>query len=172
MSANSTFSKFNVALVTGGGGGLGKAIAQSLIKHGKKVIIAGRNLSNLEETAKELGPSCVGTYSVDAANIAALTGFAQQVLKEHPEVDCLINNAGVMGMLDFAKGAEYKDAEYEVNLNILAPIQLTNLLIPHFSAKPHAVVMNITSGLAYVPAKPYPVYCATKVYVHSLQIQM
>jgi len=167
MSTVSTLSKFNVALVTGGGGGLGKAMAKSLISNGKKVIIAGRTASNIEATAKELGPSCVATYTIDVANLSALPEFATTVIKEHPEVDCLINNAGVQKPLDFTKEVDFKQVLEEVNINVLALVQLCSLFSTHFQSKPSAVIMNVASVLSYIPVKTVPVYSATKAFVKS-----
>jgi len=146
---------------------LGKALAKSLINNGKKVIIAGKTASNVEAAAKELGPSCVAFYVVDVANISALPAFAEKVLKEHPEVDCLINNAGVQKELDFTKGIDINLALEEININIIALVQLCNLFAEHFQAKSSAVIMNVCSGLAYFPIKSVPIYCATKAFVKS-----
>jgi len=167
MSAVNTLSRFNVALITGGGGGLGKALAKSLINNGKKVIIAGRTTSNLEQTAKELGPPCLAFYTVDVGNLATLPAFAAKVINEHPDVDCLINNAGISTGLDFTKDVDFSAVLEEVNINVLAVVQLCALFTTHLQTKPSAVIMNVASGLAYTPIKQVPVYCATKAFVKS-----
>lgn len=84
---------FNLALVTGGGGGIGKAISQYFISKGKKVIIAGRTESKLKETAKEIG--AVAYYVLDTGKVADIPPFIETITREYPELDCLVNNAGV-----------------------------------------------------------------------------
>ncbi|KAB5590028.1 Oxidoreductase DltE [Ceratobasidium theobromae] len=148
------------ALVTGGGGGLGKCFAQSLIKRGKKVYIAGRTESNLAQTAKEIGAA--GYFVVDVGNISTLPAFVEKVTKEAPEVDCLINNAGIQKPLDFEKGADLNAVTQEININVTGLVHLCALFIPHLKEKPHASIQNLGSGLAYIPIAVVPVYCATK----------
>jgi len=84
-------------------------------------------------------------------------------------VDCLINNAGVQKPLDFTKEVDFKQVQEEVNINILALVQLCNLFSTYFISKAPgpSVIMNVGSGLAYVPIQPVPVYCATKAFVKS-----
>ncbi|CAE7137190.1 unnamed protein product [Rhizoctonia solani] len=148
------------ALITGGGGGLGKVFAQSLIKRGKKVYIAGRTESNLAQTASEIGAA--GYFVVDVGNIPSLPAFVDKVTKEAPEIDCLLNNAGIQKPLNFEKGADLNAISEEININITGLVQLCALFIPHLKTKPHASIQNLGSGLAYVPIAVVPVYCATK----------
>jgi NADP-dependent 3-hydroxy acid dehydrogenase YdfG len=91
MTPVSTLS-FKCALITGGGGGIGRAMAENLIALGKSVIIAGRTESNLKKTASEIGAK--DHYVLDVSDIASMDGFVKNLLSKHPEVDCLINNAG------------------------------------------------------------------------------
>ncbi|CAE6532321.1 unnamed protein product [Rhizoctonia solani] len=133
------------ALVTGGGGGLGKVFAQSLIKRGKKVYLAGRTESNLAQTVKEIGAA--GYFVVDVGDIPSLPAFVEKVTKEAPEIDCLLNNAGIQ-------------------------VHLCALFVPHLKTKPHASIQNVASGLAYVPIAVVPVYCATKAFVKSFTLSL
>ncbi|KAG8730264.1 hypothetical protein FRC11_007140, partial [Ceratobasidium sp. 423] len=161
---------WKTALITGGGGGLGKAFAQSLIKRGKKVYIAGRTESNLAQTAKEIGAA--GYFVVDVGNISSLPAFVQKVTKEVPEVDCLINNAGIQKPQNFEKGADLNAISQEININITGLVHLCALLIPHLKTKPHASIQNVGSGLAYIPIAIVPVYCATKAFVKSFTLSL
>ncbi|KAG8747416.1 hypothetical protein FRC10_001087 [Ceratobasidium sp. 414] len=158
------------ALVTGGGGGLGKVFAQSLIKRGKKVYIAGRTESNLSETAKEIGAA--GYFVVDVGDLDSLPAFAEKVFKDAPEVDCLINNAGIQKPLNFEKGADLKTIKQEIDINVTGLVQLCALFVPHLKQKSHAAIMNLGSGLAYVPIPGVPVYCATKAFVKSFTLSL
>ena len=167
QAKGSILDRFNVALITGGGGGLGKAIAQNLIKNGKKVIIAGRTEANLKKSQEDLGSSCVAYYIVDLTNIGFLHEFTVKVIKEHPDVDCVINNAGVHKILDYTKEVNPKDVDEEISTNILALITLCSEFSKHLQSKPSSALMNVASGLAYVPMHSTPVYSATKAFVKS-----
>ena len=101
---------FKCALITGGAGGIGRALAEYLLSKGKKVIIAGRTESNLQKTSQELGSDDkpVPYYVLDTSDIYSLEEFSQKITREHPELDCLINNAGVQRPLDVNKmNSEY-----------------------------------------------------------------
>ncbi|CAE6368489.1 unnamed protein product [Rhizoctonia solani] len=158
------------ALVTGGGGGLGKVFAQSLIRKGKKVYIAGRTESNLAQTTKEIGAA--GYFVVDVSDIPSLPAFVEKVTKEAPEIDCLLNNAGIQKPLNFDKGADLNAVTQEINTNITGLVHLCALFIPHLKQKPHASIQNVASGLAYVPIAVVPVYCATKAFVKSFTLSL
>lgn len=168
-----TYDLFSVALITGGGGGLGKAIAANFIKHGKQVIIAGRTESKLLETQEELGPDCIATITVDVAERASLSDFAKRVIADYPQVDCLVNNAGVQKLLDFKAGDVDSDSVYqEISINQIALVLLSGLFSAHFQTKKASVIMNVSSGLAYVPIHQVPVYCATKAFVKSFTLSL
>ncbi|KAG9127194.1 hypothetical protein FRC07_000289 [Ceratobasidium sp. 392] len=158
------------ALVTGGGGGLGRAFARSLINRGKKVYIAGRTESNLAETTKEIGAA--GYFVIDVNDLAALPAFANKVITEAPEVDCLINNAGVQFMYDFTKGAKLDNVHQEITINTTSLVDLCVLFVPHLMKQEHAAIMNIGSGLGYIPAIQFPVYSATKAFVKYFTLSL
>ncbi|BFZ57451.1 hypothetical protein PYCC9005_004503 [Savitreella phatthalungensis] len=166
MSKGNVYDSFNVALVTGGAGGLGRVIAENFIKHGKKVILAGRTLSKLEATAKELGSGVAGVVEVDTGKLDALPHFVKDVTSKYPELDCFVNNAGIMHNHDLA-GMGGKSQEYrnEVNINITGVVELCNLFIPYLKTKSSGAIMNVSSGLSIVPIAITPVYCGTKAFV-------
>lgn len=158
---------FKTALVTGGGGGIGKALSQQLIKDGKKVIIAGRTESTLKQTAQEIGADF---YVVDTGDIRSIPKFVEKLVSEHPDVDCLINNAGVQRPIDVNEHdpSEFLEkADQEIDINIRGPMHLILQLMKHFKSKPNAVVVNVSSVLGFVPFSTLnPVYCATKSWQH------
>lgn len=92
---------FQCALVTGGGGGIGRAMAEYFISEGKKVIIIGRTESKLEKAAKEM--KAAAYYTLDTGDIASIAPFIKKITSEHPELDCVVNNAGVQRPLDYKK---------------------------------------------------------------------
>jgi len=164
---------FNCALITGGGGGLGRAMAEWLVSNGKKVIIAGRTESNLQSTAEELGRAWTPYYILDTGDSHSIPGFLKKLISEHPEVDCLINNAGVQRPLEIdvnnvsAASDVLQKANQEIAINISGPMHLTMLMLPHLKTKKSAVIMNITSVLGYIPFSIInPVYNGTKAWLH------
>jgi len=163
-----------LALTKHTGGGIGKAFAQYLISQKKKVIIVGRTESKLQETSKELG--CAGYYVLDTGDIKSIAPFIQKLTSEHPDLDCLINNAGVQRPLDMNKmdASEFlQKADNEININIQGPMHLAVGLLPHFKSKPAAVVMNVSSVLGYIPTSVInPVYNGTKAWVHFFSMNM
>jgi short-subunit dehydrogenase involved in D-alanine esterification of teichoic acids len=166
---------FKCALVTGGGGGLGKAMAETLIGMGKEVIIAGRTESSLKMTAQEIGAKAY--YVLDVSDISSISGFVRDVVSKHPELDCLINNAGVQRPFQIL-GPDYdfdlSKADQEIDTNIRGTMHLCVNLIPHFNSKASgAVIMNVSSVLGYNPVSLInPVYNGTKAWVHFFSMNL
>ncbi|KAG5752160.1 hypothetical protein H9Q70_005214 [Fusarium xylarioides] len=163
---------FNCAVITGGGGGIGRALAEYLISKGKKVLLAGRTESNLKSTTKEIGAA--GYYVLDTGKTADIPAFVKKVTSEHPELDCLINNAGVQRPIDVLKNDDFLEkADQEIDINIRGPMHLSLALIPHFNTKPNALIVNITSGLAYIPFSVInPIYSGTKAWLHFFSMNL
>ncbi|KAI0475385.1 putative short-chain dehydrogenases/reductase [Xylariaceae sp. FL0804] len=159
---------FKCALVTGGGGGIGKALAKYLISKGKKVLIAGRTEANVRSTAEELGAA--GYYVLDTGRVSEVPDFVRRITSEHPELDCLINNAGVQRPLDVTAQDPAEllaKADQEIDINIRGPMHLAVGLLAHFRAKPHALVVNVSSVLGFVPFSVVnPCYNGTKAWLH------
>jgi short-subunit dehydrogenase involved in D-alanine esterification of teichoic acids len=159
---------FKCAFVTGGGGGIGKALANQLIKDGKKVIIAGRTESNLQSASKEIGAAAY--YVLDTGKVDSIPEFVKKLTSEHPELDCLINNAGVQRPLDVNKDdpADFASkADQEIDINIRGPMHLALHLLPHLKPKDHPLIVNISSVLGFVPFSIInPVYNGTKAWLH------
>lgn len=155
---------FNCALITGGGGGLGKTMASWLVSQGKSVIIAGRTESNLQSASKSLN-NCP-YYVLDTGDIPSIAPFCKRLISEHPEVDCLINNAGVQRPL-FVSDFDLQKADQEISININGPVHLCIGMLEHFKAKKAATIMNVSSSLGYNPIMlQNPIYNGTKAFVH------
>ena len=154
----------NTLLITGGGSGIGRGLAEALHRLGNQIIIAGRRQAVLDAvTAANPGMKAVALDIEDPANIAEV---ASAIIREFPKLNGVINNAGIMRIEDVCKGA-VADAEAIVTTNLLGPIRLTAALIPHFLAQRSATIINVSSGLAFVPLAFTPTYCATKAAIHS-----
>lgn len=160
---------FKCVLVTGGGGGIGKAMAQYFVSKGKKVLIAGRTESNLKEAHKNI--KCTAYYVLDTGEISAIPSFIKKITKEHPELDCLVNNAGVQRPLQVLKDDPadlLSKADQEIDINIRGPMHLAVGLLEHFKSKPDgAVIVNVSSVLGFVPFSIInPNYNGTKAWLH------
>ncbi|PLB43832.1 NAD(P)-binding protein [Aspergillus steynii IBT 23096] len=160
---------FSCAIVTGGGGGLGKAMSEFLLREGKKVILAGRTESNLRQTAQEIGAT--DYFVLDTGKIEQIPSFIDTVIAKYPEVDCLINNAGVQRPLHVLQDepADFLlKADQEIDINVRGPMHLALGLLEHFKNKPQgATIINVSSILAFVPFSVInPVYNGTKAWLH------
>ncbi len=149
-------------LITGGGSGIGKAMAEALHARGAKVIIAGRRRAALEAVAAA-NPG-MAFETLDVADAAHIEVFAARVVAAHPDLNVVINNAGIMVVED---GIDLAIAEQTVAINLLGPIRLTAALLPHLKSQPAATVVTVSSGLAFVPLAATPTYSATKAAIHS-----
>jgi uncharacterized oxidoreductase len=156
----------NTILITGGGSGIGRGLAEELHKLGNHVIVAGRRRHALEETAAANPGMSSMVFDIEQAS--GIRSFVPELLARFPELNVVINNAGIMRAEKLLEQPEdLADAESTVATNLLGPIRLTAALIPHFRQQPSATIINVSSGLAFVPRTDTPTYCATKAAIHS-----
>jgi uncharacterized oxidoreductase len=153
-------------LITGGGSGIGLAIAKTLSEKGNRVVIVGRNESKLLRAAEQL-PG-IATIACDITNGADVTRLVQQVQAEFGNLSMLINNAGQASAYQLITGSNaFSKASAEIATNYLAMIRLTELLLPVLSHQPEAAVVNVSSIVAFAPSAAIPTYSASKAAVHS-----
>jgi uncharacterized oxidoreductase len=156
----------NTILITGGGSGIGKGLAEAFHALGNKVIIAGRRKHILDKTTSA-NPG-MSSMELDIERPEAIQAFALQVTRDHPRLNVLINNAGIMSPENLKSPQNgLTESEATITTNLLGPIRLTAALLPHLQKQPRATLMNVTSGLAFVPMAMTPTYCATKAAIHS-----
>ena len=157
----------NTILITGGASGIGRGLAEAFHALGNQVVIAGRTQESLDEVTR--ANAGIKSLRLDVADDRDVKAFASRVIAEFPNLNVLINNAGIMRNENLLENAEQQlaDAEATVTTNLLGPIRLTAALLPHLRKQAEATVINVTSGLAYVPLAMTPTYCATKAAMHS-----
>ena len=156
----------NTILITGGGSGIGRGLAQAFHAKGNQVIVAGRRRAALDEmTAANPG---MRSIVLDIGDRDAIPAFAAKITAEFPNLNVLVNNAGIMQLENLvAEPVDLATAEATVATNLLGPIRLTAALLPHLRRQPRAAVLMVSSGLAFVPISITPTYCATKAAIHS-----
>jgi uncharacterized oxidoreductase len=155
----------NTIVVTGGGSGIGRALAHRWHDAGNSVIITGRRRDMLDEAMS--GRARMAAYVLDVTAAEEVATFVRQVLLDHPSINILVNNAGVYSAETITAHRDLGDAERMIDTNIIGPIRMMNAFIDHLSSQPDAVIINISSGLAFVPLPAAPTYSATKAALHA-----
>ncbi|MEU8864987.1 SDR family oxidoreductase [Streptomyces umbrinus] len=155
----------NTILITGGTSGIGLGLALRLHEAGNKVIVAGRRKELLDRITSE-HPG-IEALVLDVADPASIARAAESVATSHPQLNVLVNNAGIMLPENLLDPASLPIAEDHVTVNLLGTIRMTYAFLPLLEDKKDAVVMNVTSALAFVPLPITPTYNATKAALHS-----
>lgn len=150
-------------LITGGGSGIGLALAEEFLKLGNVVIVAGRSKDKLKLAASK----GLKTLEVDLTKLENIRVFANRLIKEFPALNVVIHNAGIMQNEKLLFGGNSQIQDDTVATNILAPMRLTDALLPHLLKQKNAVIMTVSSGLAFAPLAMTPTYSASKAAVHS-----
>ncbi len=155
----------NTIFITGGGSGIGRALAEAFHKLGNHVIISGRRKSALAETTNA-NPG-MASVELNVEDSASIQRVADRLTKRYPDLNVLINNAGVM--LPDTADAPQNEAQLvsTVMTNLVGPVRVTSSLIDHLKAQSEATIIYNTSVLAFVPMAATSVYSATKAALHS-----
>ncbi len=157
--------KGNTVLITGGGSGIGFALAERFVNEGNEVIICGRSMEKLEAAKEKLPQLHIKQcdISVEAERIALF----EEVTKEFPNINVIVNNAGLQVQRDLTKEVDWRSCAKEIATNLEAPIHLCTMFVPVLKEKENATIVNVTSGLAFLPTPFVPVYTATKAGMHN-----
>jgi short-subunit dehydrogenase involved in D-alanine esterification of teichoic acids len=154
----------NTILITGGSSGIGLALAERFATLGNTVLILGRNEESLAKAAAK--HSSLKPIRCDISRKDEREELVLMIEREYPALNVLINNAGVQYNYELADSTNVARIESEITINLTAPIELCSLLLPLLSEQPKAAIVNVSSGLGFVPKRSAPVYCATKAGLH------
>ena len=152
-------------LITGGTSGIGFELAKQLMARRNTVVITGRDPLKLAEAKSSL-PG-VHTFQSDAGNPDDIRSLREQVLAKFPALNTLVNNAGIMRNLNLNTPRPLTDVTQELEINLSGPVQMVQEFLPHLKSRPDALLVNVTSGLAFVPFPLSPVYSAAKAGLHA-----
>lgn len=157
----------NTILITGGGSGIGLALAKAFLRYGDNtVIVCGRNTQKLETVQME-NPD-IAVFPCDVTSDRDRQRLGEIITRKYPNLNILINNAGVQHNYNFLDKQSHGDViDEEVNINFVAQVKLVDQLLPILARQPSAAIVNVTSALAVVPKKSAPIYCATKAAMHN-----
>lgn len=160
----------NTIFITGGGSGIGRALAEALHKRGNKVIISGRRAGHLQKTL-EANPG-MEALELDITSPESIAAVASQLMLSHPALNVLINNAGVMQIDDVATEIADELVTSTITTNLVGPIRLTSALIEHLRKQETAYVLIVSSVLGFTPMAMTGVYSATKAALHSYAMSL
>jgi uncharacterized oxidoreductase len=152
-------------LITGGTSGIGLELARQLMQRGNTVIVTGRDPERVEAARRAL-PGMHAIQS-DVSDVAAIKALHDDVVARFPALDLVINNAGIMRNLNLNETRELTDVTREIEINLNGPIRMVQQFLPHLKTRPGSAIVNVSSGLAFVPFPAAPIYCAAKAAIHS-----
>jgi uncharacterized oxidoreductase len=160
----------NTILITGGGSGIGRGLAEALHQRKNQVIIAGRRKARLTEVAKA-NPG-MAWVELDIEDPASISTVAKKLIAEYPKLNVLINNAGIMNIDDVSAPVDDKLLVSTLTTNLMGPVRMTGALIEHLKHQPYAAVINTSSVLGFVPIAIAAVYSSTKAAMHSYTMSL
>ncbi len=157
-------------LITGGSAGIGLTFAKAFQELGNTVIVTGRTQAKLD-AAVEAVPG-LHTMRCDASDPEALKALAARVGEEFPKLDVLFNNAGIFIYRNVTTGQDdLLELTREIDINLSGAIRTVSVFVDRLRAN-QGTIINVSSGLAYVPLQCAPVYCATKAALHSYTVSL
>ncbi|MEO6247101.1 MAG: SDR family oxidoreductase [Sphingomicrobium sp.] len=160
----------NKILMTGGGSGIGRALAHRFHDLGNEVIITGRQRAKLDEAIA--GRAQMRGELLDVEDPEAIRDFVHHLAATNSAINVLINNAGIMPLENIAEQRDLADAKAVIETNLLGPIRMIDKMLPQLLSRPDPAIVNVTSGLAFQPTTRAPTYSATKAALHSYTVSL
>lgn len=152
-------------LITGGSSGIGLELAGQLLARDNVVIVTGRGEPALEEARRRLPD--LHTIRSDVSEVDGIRALHDAVTDRFPKLDALINNAGIMRIVRLDEPRPLEDVTREIDVDLTGPIRMVQQFLPHLRARSRALIVNVSSGLAFVPFTISPVYSAAKAAIHA-----
>ena len=152
-------------LITGGTSGIGLELARQLHERGNTVIVTGRDHEKLDAVGRALA----GVHAIqsDVSDPGAIMALYDTVIARFPALDTLVNNAGIMRNLDLNQERDLRDVTREIEINLSGPVQMVQQFLPHLKTRERSLIVNLSSGIAFIPFPLSPVYSATKSAIHA-----
>jgi uncharacterized oxidoreductase len=164
-------TKGNTILITGGATGIGFSLAEHAVKAGNRVIICGRRQAKLRDAKRRLPQ--IHIKKCDLSKAGERKKLHDWVVESFRDVNILVNNAGIQRIIDLKKGMRaLAGGEDEIEVTLKACVHMAGHFIPDFLKRKESAVVNVSSGLAFVPMAIFPVYCATKAALHSFSVSL
>ncbi len=157
-------------LVTGGASGIGLALVERFLQKGSTVIICGRREEKLKEI-KDQYPR-INFRRCDVSKEGDRLELLQWAADKFPGLNVLVNNAGIQRRIELTQNEDWGQTQQEIAINFEAPVHLSTLFIPQLLKQQEPAIINVTSGLSFVPLAFAPVYCATKAAFHSFTLSL
>jgi uncharacterized oxidoreductase len=155
----------NTILVTGGGSGIGRGLAEAFHKLGNKVIVAGRRKANLADVVR-INPG-IDSVELDVTNPEDIAVVSKELIEKYPKLNVLLNNAGIMLLDDVSKPIDDSVLTSQFQTNFFGTVRMTSAFIEHLKAQESATVLNVSSVLGFVPMAFAALYSATKAGIHA-----
>lgn len=160
----------NTILITGGTSGIGLELTKQLLQRDNTIIVTGRDAKKMAEVKKRF--PAIHTLVSDVSRSEDIQKLVSQLTNEFPKLNWVINNAGVMSTINMHDDTELETLTKEIEINLMGPIRMVRAFLPLLKKQPHAAIVNVSSGLAFVPLPTSPVYCATKAGLHSFTLSL
>jgi len=160
----------NTIFITGGGSGIGRGLAEAFHKRGNQIIISGRRKKNLADTVKA-NPG-MESIELDVQDAESISAVAKELAQKFPELNVLINNAGIMLIDDVSGLVDDAVAVSTITTNLLGPIRLTSALVGHLKQQKTSAIINMSSVLGFIPLAMTAVYSSTKAAMHSYSLSL
>lgn len=160
----------NTILVTGGGSGIGRGLAEAFHKLGNKVIVAGRRKANLADVVRA-NPG-IDSVELDVSNPEDIAAVSKELTAKYPKLNVILNNAGIMLIDDVSKPIDDATLISEFETNFFGTVRMTSAFIEHLKTQESATILNVSSVLGFVPMAFAALYSATKAGIHSYSMSL
>ncbi|KMQ65295.1 short-chain dehydrogenase [Chryseobacterium sp. FH2] len=167
--------KNSTILITGGTSGIGLELVKQLTEQGANIIVTGRNLDALNETKKKFPK--VHTFQSDVSKPKDIEQLYKDVTQQFPQLNIVINNAGIMREIDLQNTTlDLENINREIVTNLSGTIQMVHQFLPHLLKQKSSAIVNVSSGIAFMPYSISPIYSASKAgvraYTQALRLQL